>query len=56
MFLGEEDRYEHRALATEIVHRAQPVGAGNAFGYSVNIFDVESGRVVEGPGALKVAR
>ncbi len=30
VFLGEEDRYDHKPLATEIVHRAQQAGLAGA--------------------------
>lgn len=30
IFLGEEDRYDHKPLATEIVHRAQQAGLAGA--------------------------
>jgi uncharacterized protein len=30
VFIGEEDRYDHRPLATEIVHRAQQAGLAGA--------------------------
>jgi PII-like signaling protein len=30
IFIGEEDRYEHTSLATEIVHRAQQAGLAGA--------------------------
>ncbi|HEX9466858.1 MAG TPA: DUF190 domain-containing protein [Acidimicrobiia bacterium] len=30
VFIGEEDRYDHKPLATEIVHRAQQAGLAGA--------------------------
>ena len=30
IFIGEHDRYDHRSLATEIVHRAQRAGLAGA--------------------------
>jgi len=30
IFIGEEDRYDHRPLATEIVHRAHQMGLAGA--------------------------
>jgi PII-like signaling protein len=30
IFIGEEDRYDHKPLATEIVHRAQQAGLAGA--------------------------
>ena len=30
IFIGEEDRYDHKSLATEIVHRAQQAGLAGA--------------------------